>query len=124
MIERVLGSALSRTAGPPCRAFGTVTFRVYIEARMIPSTRRSCIASMSCRSRSGSPSVSPVKSRWPCSRAASRAPQIKWPANGVVATVSDMKPWFSGAGAEAARDDVGAVAGLSRCSEDPSLDVG
>ena len=28
------------------------------------------------------------------SRAASRAPQIKWPANGVVATVSDMKPMF------------------------------
>ena len=86
------GRALSRTAGVSSSALGTVISRVYIEARIKPSARRSCIAWISRRSRSWSPSVSPMSSKLPRSRAASSAPLIKVPAYGVVATVSETKP--------------------------------
>ena len=91
-MSRGRGRRSSKTAGRPVSALGTAILRVYMEARTTPSTPRSCIASISCCSRSASPSVSPMKRRWPCSRAASSAPQIRWPAKAVVATVSETNP--------------------------------
>ena len=123
--ERLAGTAFSRTAGPSVSALGTVILRVYIEARTIPSTPRSCIASISCCSRSGSPSVSPMKRRCPRSRAASSAPQIRWPANGRGRDgVGDEADRLARAGAKAPRDDVRPVAGLADRLQNPRFDVG
>ncbi len=73
-------------------SFGTLIVRVYMAARMMPSTWRSCMACSRARSSSGSPSVSPMNNITPRSRAASRAPLIMSPARREVATVSETKP--------------------------------
>ena len=44
---------------------------------------------MSFSSTTGSPSVSPMKSRWPCATAAARLPWIACPAYGSEAIVSE-----------------------------------
>jgi hypothetical protein len=92
MLERVPAVALSSTVGPWCRPSGTVIALVCVVAKMIPSARRSRIASTSTRSSPASPPVSPANSMNPCRYAASTAPFTTSPASPDEVTVSSTNP--------------------------------
>ena len=122
--ERPAGTAFSSTAGLSVSALGTAIFRVYIDARTIPSTPRSCMASISCCSSRVALGLADEEQVAAFARGVERAPdQVAGEGRGGD-RVGDEADRVARAGAKAPRDDVRPVAGLANGPQDACLDVG